>query len=340
MSDLEIVWQGLSAEHENSDSAASQFSLKLLESTPTARVFAAWGGDPCGPALLVDLPRGLRKTLRSHLSSRAFSVQAAEFPGLQPDRVGVMTRLSDNAYSDLFELLCSEITVAVCSKRSGKAAVVALERVIDRWRHFVERRSAPLTPERVRGLIGEAVILMRLMDRIGAMTALTQWTGPQDALRDFELDDVSVEVKAYQTQTGKSVRISDPGQLEAAPGRSVYLAVVGLAVNMSSGRTLAEIVKMLSEVASAHPGGVELLEDRLAQYGYLNAHAAMYPDAYVIDKPALYSVNDGFPTIAASAVPPGVEDVRFSIQLSAIRQFAVDGDDVIGRTCALEEGKA
>lgn len=341
MQSLESVWEELSDKHERAGAADGGFSVQLVESTPSVRVFAAWGGLFSGPGLLVDFPLRLRTAIRSHLSSRAFSVQVAEFPGLLPDRIGVMTSLSDKSYEDLFQLLCGELKSAVCLAPTDHTAVAALQRVIDRWRHFVERRSAPLSPERVRGLVGEAVILMRLMAHIGYLNALIQWTGPHDALRDFELDDASpVEVKTYQTQTGSSVRINDPEQLEPTSGRPVYLAVVEIAGNMSSGRTLPEILAVLSDTVARQPGGVELLEEKLAQYGYLSAHTAMYTDAYVIGSTRIYAVETGFPRLLASTVPPGVDDVAFSVRLAAIDQFEVDASGIVGLATALETPRA
>jgi hypothetical protein len=336
MSSLESIWRDLSSEHERTRPTSASYSLQLVESTPAVRVFAAWGGTFAGPGLLVDLPLKLRKAIRSHLSSRAFSMQVAEFPGLPPDRIGVMAALSDNAYQDLFLLLCGELKSAVSSAPTDQTAASALQRVVDRWRHFVERRSAPLSPERIRGLIGEVVILMRLMAHIGPRNALTQWTGPHDALRDFELDDASVEVKTYQAPLGSSVRISGPEQLEIATGRPVYLAVVEIAASVSSGRTLPEILAVLADAAATQPGGAELLEEKLAQYGYLGVHAGLYTDAYVVGRARLYAVRDGFPRLPTSVIPPGVDDVTFSVRLAAINQFEVDPISHIGPMTALE----
>jgi hypothetical protein len=228
------------------------------------------------------------------------------------------------------------LSSAVCAAPTDQTAITALQRVIDRWRHFVERRSTPLSAERVRGLIGEVVILMRLITHIGSMNALIQWTGPHDALRDFELDDASVEVKTFQTQTGSSVRISSPEQLESTSARPVHLAVVEIAANVSLGRTLPEILAVVSGAVAAQPGGAELFEEKLAQYGYLSAHAAMYSDAYVVGSVRVYAVRQGFPRLLATAIPASVEDVQFSVKLAGIEKFEVDTDVVIGHTTTIE----
>jgi hypothetical protein len=335
-SSLESVWQSLNSAHSKGSTANDGFSIKLIESTSAVRVFATWGGNLAGPGLMIDLPVAVGKAIRNQLSSRAFAVQVAEFPGLPPERIGVMTSLSDKTYSDLFLLLCGELSTAVCSASTAEAAVVALQRVIDRWRHFVERRSAPLSPERVRGLLGEVVILMRLAAHIGSLNALVQWTGPHDALRDFELDDASVEVKTFQAQTGSTVRISSPEQLESSSSRPVYLAVVEIAPNMKSGRTLSEILEVASDSVAKQPGAADLLEEKLAQYGYLSAHAAMYTEGYVVGGTRLYAVTEGFPRLAASTIPPSVEDVKFSVRLAGIEQFEINSNYVIGPPSSLE----
>ena len=42
MSNLESVWEELRSEHTKEGAVNDGFSLQLLESTPTVRVFAAW----------------------------------------------------------------------------------------------------------------------------------------------------------------------------------------------------------------------------------------------------------------------------------------------------------
>lgn len=334
---LDQAWAALQAGKKPEQTGGA--SLQLIESTPAVRVFAAYSLAPAAPGLLVELPSELRNAIRPQLSSRAFSVLTAEFPGLPAGRIGVMTSLTDGAYSDLFRLLCEEVLSAVSVAPTPLEAMSGLQKVIDRWRHFVERRKAPLSQEEVRGLIGEAVILARLIDHVGALAALIQWTGPHNALRDFELSDASLEVKTFQARTGATIRISDPGQLQPEKGRPVFVGVVGLAANASTGRTLPDVIAIIAGRLAGDPGAPELFEEKLAQYGYLPVHASLYNDAYVVGGVDFYEVVPAFPRLVPAMIPPGIDDVEFSIQLSALAAFQVNGLSVTGPPGVLEASK-
>jgi hypothetical protein len=309
---------------------AGGFRLRLLDAGATVRVYAAVGEPSLAPAVLIELPAEAGSHRPGQLSSRAFTVQSADFPGLAAGRTGVMVALRDPHYEDLFALLAEEVGLTALAATSAVEAVAALGRVIDRWRRFVERGRAPLSEERIRGLIGELVVLTRLLRKLDTRRALLAWKGPQDALRDFELPNESVEVKSFQSDTGASVRINDPQQLDAVATRPVYLVAVQLAKATVSGRSLPLLVDHIASLVASDPDGPDLLEHQLADYGYLPAHATMYPDRFMVERVVAFRVAEGFPRIQASTVPAGVRDVHFSIELAALKPFLVDVDELLG----------
>ena len=143
--------------------------------------------------------------------------------GLPAGRWGSIIELKDRAFADLFEVLASDVLNAI-SRRGEQTTLQSVLRCIERWRRFVERKGEPLSDEEVQGLIGELVVLCRCVQRFGADAALAAWTGPDRALRDFELPDTSVEVKTYQGDDAATVMMSSPDQLDVVAQRPVYLA--------------------------------------------------------------------------------------------------------------------
>jgi hypothetical protein len=178
--------------------------------------------------------------------------------------------------------------------------------------------------------VGELVVLARCIGRLGPRGAVTGWTGPEDALRDFELPDASIEVKTYRSDSGAAVRINDPQQLDDEGVRPVFLAAVRLAKMESVGQRLPEFVARIAQLIAHEVEAADLFDDRLAACGYLPVHATSYSDHFVAEKISLYRVRPGFPRVRAAEVPAGVVNVHFSIQLAALGEFEVAPESIIG----------
>lgn len=315
------------------------YELELRVSRSDIRAYLALQQPGLHPAILIDLPSTIRPRSLASFSTRAFEVVLAAFPGLPSGRIGVALNLLDVSFDDLFAVFAGEILAAVSASATPEQAVQAINHCIARWRRFVDSGRKALTDEEVRGLIGELVVLGRASRRIGFVNALSAWRAPFDSIRDFEFESSSLEVKSYQVQVGPSLCINDPAQLEPSPGRPLHLCAVRLAPT-DAGRTLPEVIQVLADLYSVHPGGVAQLEEALASYGYLQSQARTFTDRYSIGPVSVFTVSDGFPRIRPMEVPAGVEDVRFAIPIGALARFEVSADQVVGPSVAALEATA
>lgn len=306
--------------------APADIRLRLAFSGGDVRAFAAVTAREGLPALLLELPDAVRPRTFKVLVTRAFQMSAPPVKGLPAARWALLIELKDRAFSDLFEVLVSDLLSAIQPAIGGQAVLQAALRCIERWRRFVERKGEPLSDEEVQGLMGELVVLCRCARRFGADTALAAWTGPDGALRDFELPDTSVEVKSYQGDDAATVLISSPDQLDAVAQRPVYLAAVRLTPSDAQGFTLAEFVARAVGVI----GTDGILEERLAAAGYLAAHAPLYIKRFIAGPVMTYAVTPGFPRIRSIDVPRGVLGVRFALSVPALAPFQAVTAAVIG----------
>lgn len=329
MASLRELW----AELRGSPGAATRgagYRLRLLETHGEARVYAAVTEASLTPALVVEIPQSARPRSEITALTRAFESMIADFSGLSPGRVGIAVVLRDAAFEDLFGVLAEEIVSTVRLAPGTREAARAIGRCVARWRRFTEHRRRGLSDEEAQGLVGELVVLSRCIGRLGPRAAVAGWTGPEDALRDFELPDASIEVKTYRSDSGAAVRINDPQQLDDQGVRPVYLAAVRLAKMESTGQRLPEFIAQTAQLIAQEAEAADLFEERLAACGYLPVHASTYTDHFVAEQVALYRVRPGFPRLIASQVPAGVVNVHFSIQLAALGGFAVDPVGIIG----------
>jgi hypothetical protein len=280
--------------------------------------------------LVVEIPENARPRSQITTTTKTFECVIADFSGLAAGRIGIAIVLRDPMFEDLFGVFGDEIVSTVRQNPGATEAARAVGRCIARWRRFTERHQGLLSDEAIQGLIGELVVLARCTGRLGPVAAVTGWVGPQDALRDFELPDASIEVKTYRSDSGTTIRINDPQQLDDEGVRPVYVAAVRLARMESAGYRLPELIARARELVATDADAADLFDERVAASGYLPVHAAAYTDHFVVEHLALYRVRPGFPRLRAADVPAGVVNVHFSIQLAALAEFGVDPGPSIG----------
>ncbi|MGX0905250.1 hypothetical protein ACSSV8_003844 [Roseovarius sp. MBR-79] len=248
-------------------------------------------------------------------------------------------RLKDNAQMELFETLCRDVMAA---GELAETEAEALERAIGRtfrW-HYLLRGGKPevLSEEAQKGLIGEIEVLKLLIAELGPKPALSAWTGPSGAPKDFELKADCIEVKARRGASQPFVKITSEHQLADVPDRRIWLAVLAVdKVQPPHGRTLTEHVDMVTELLErTEPSSVMDWDLHLADVGYDALHDYL-AWRWIVSAPEFFAVTDEFPRIAAP-VPLGVSGVTYALALSACSPFLKAWDDV--RAGLTEGGQA
>ena len=241
----------------------------------------------------------------------------------------IYIRLKDLAQKELFEILCRDV---VSAGEQGETESDALDRFIRRtyrW-HYLLRggKTEILTEEEQKGLIGEIEILKIIMLGLGAKAALTSWTGPSGAPKDFELAADCIEVKAKRVASQPFVSISNEHQLADVTDRALWLAVLAVdKVQQPYGKVLPECIsEVTSLIERDDPALVPDWDAHLADAGYDPLHD--YSQwRWQKSEPVFYSVTEGFPRIGAP-IPLGVSHVEYSISLSACAPYQSDWSTV------------
>lgn len=247
-------------------------------------------------------------------------------------------RLNDSAQLELFETLCRDVMAA---GELAQTEAEALERAIGRtfrW-HYLLRggKLGVLSEEAQKGLIGEIEVLKLLIATLGAKPALTAWTGPSGAPKDFELKADCIEVKARRGASQPFVKITSEHQLADVPERRLWLGVLAVdKVQPPHGRTLTEYVDEVTDLLErAEPSAIMDWDLHLADAGYdiLHDYSAW---RWIVSSPEFHAVAEGFPRIAAP-VPLGVTGVTYALALSACAPFRTDWDVVRSNLVDKEE---
>jgi len=337
MNDVHKIWSELRSLRTKPSDAG--FRMRLIKSGEKWRAYAAIKVNAGTVGMVLEVPSSAMARRRFKLITHAFRVEGSTWIGFAKGQKAVVVQLTDPTFHDLFGLLAEEILDALKTAKSPQDAVQVLMRTIERWKTFLGAKSQRMTMERERGLIAELAVLARLVASRGAPDSIECWLGPADGIRDFEFTDLFVEVKSYQPQSGRVVRINGVLQLEGTPAQPPMLCVVPL-LESPKGISLPDVAQLVRETIGDQVEARLEFEDRLAQAGYSRAHAGEYSDRFKIGPAELYQVGPGFPRISSEQILPGVSEVRFNVDLNALVRFKVDCDSLLGKPHPKLEGKA
>jgi hypothetical protein len=105
---------------------------------------------------------------------------------------------------------------------------------------------------------------------------------------------------------------------------------VELAAAGDAGVQLKDVVRFVEGAVEEMPGCREILEQKLAEYGYLERHADLYTERVVVAGVRAYAVREPFPRIHSEHVPAGVSGVEFAIALDALAECECDSVALVG----------
>lgn len=235
-----------------------------------------------------------------------------------PDSRGPLLVLSleDTGRRDLFVKLCADLVEAAASDRTRPLDSL-LDR-LDAWRQFLRDRQDGLSRSAIVGLIGELLVLERLL--ASDTKLLPSWEAPIDGLHDFQSRGHSLEVK---TGLGPSptITITRLDQLDTAGLRRLDLIQVKL-IEAPDGRTLGDIIAAIRTLV---PSSIALFDNALLRRGLLpDDDAARNTPRVQMRSMDCYAVTDGFPRLLRSGVPVAITDATYTLDVRALSAFSAD----------------
>lgn len=299
--------------------AGGGFSLRRVDPGHPANFY--WGKDNEGRcALVLSIESSVRVNEARPVLNGIRIIEAPD----QDGKNAFVLLLKNSEDRELFRQLCEDI-VETCRDRSGDHAFLA-SAIRRAWKwHSLLRGGARnrLGPEEQQGLVGELLFLERLVTETAPRAAVEAWRGPLDEPKDFVFGGRAVEVKARHL--GKeAVKISSETQLQVLEGQELYLAVFGLSPATSDtpeAVCLTSTVERVRQVLiTTDPSVEEALEARLLSAGY--AAEETYDDLWWSPVSlTAFAVEEDFPRIESTALPPGVGTVTYWLSLDRCSRF-------------------
>ena len=223
---------------------------------------------------------------------------------------------------DIFEVLAIDLIAVAAAPSSPEQCVAQIVRRLEAWQACLRIRQRGLTREEQAGLTGELMFARLAGEEIGLAQALDAWSGPLDALHDFQNAGIAAEVK---TTVGVSqhIRISRIDQLNSHGLTALLLVRVRLQES-PAGKTLPEHVAGVRTILTEKfPNAVAPFEEKLMRAGYLDTDA----DLYGALKTALHEIHgfhvtETFPRLVRDSLPPAIVEASYLLderQLAAHR---------------------
>lgn len=222
---------------------------------------------------------------------------------------------------DAFDIIGGEIAVRLASGHETASEVMS--RVLAKWRRFWGQPTRlTLSREEQIGLFAELwFLIVWLLPQAGLDESIKRWRGPFGARHDFEWTKRSVEVKATVSTRGLIHRINGLEQLVPPEGGRLFFFSLHLREEAGASNTLSSLVSRCRSLFSVHPHAMEYFETSLERAGYCLLDEDEYAKQHfrVVDE-QLFEVEEDFPRLIPDRItgglPPGVESVEYSINLS------------------------
>jgi hypothetical protein len=272
-----------------------------------------------------------RKLLQTELpAGRGFLVQQIQSPGLDNNHSWFSLSRRDGADSELFLTMTCSVLDSLGGNESSASEdalqIVFMQR-IRAWQRFMQR-SAGLDRESETGLHGELVVLDHLLDDgCAPMDAVAAWEGPLEALHDFILGSVAIEVKTTTARSGFPVTVGSLEQLDTPSDHRLVLAGIRLC-EQQDGHTLPERVARMRMRLAPAASAAQAFETRLLSAGYLHTDAEQFSRRLSFVERRNLQVTETFPRLARSLVSPAIREARYKLDLDMVNAPRLDQDEL------------
>jgi hypothetical protein len=251
------------------------------------------------------------------------------FKDEESGRALLSLELADPAAADIFSVLAQDVADATARAGDDHDAVGIWTSRISRWQRLLRNAIYGLGPELQRGLYAELWVMREVLAPLmGPTAAVLAWQGPSGAPHDYQLEGGSLEVKSCAANEPQVVTINGERQLDETGTNSLHLVHVSLDIHRPGPETLIQIVSSVRGIAAGE--AVEtVLEDRLLDYGYLDAHESRYRHrGYTVRECRFFRVGEGFPRLVETDLPDGIGGLRYRLAIAACGDFEVERESI------------
>ena len=228
---------------------------------------------------------------------------------------------------DIFASLCENLIQSVIRFNTEQKISRTIINQLEKWKTLFEKNnSTGLTTAEQQGLFGELHFLQKFLAKsdTNPCDVLHSWVGVDKAMRDFQGNSWSVEVKTTSTNNPQKVTINGERQLDETMLENLFLYHFSVEVSNGNGQTLCQKIAAVCELLENDTPALSLFKAKLFEAGYLDKHDPFYKDRfYQVRNENYYKIEKDFPRIKENELRGGVSDVKYSIILAMCDEYLI-----------------
>lgn len=226
---------------------------------------------------------------------------------------------------EVFIRLCCDLIESSRNKSDSIKGIGFVAKRYLQWSKLMEQQNSGLLSDSERkGLLGELIHLQKcILNGVPMQEAVESWMGPEGADQDFIFSATWHEVKATGIGS-KTVSISSLEQLKApCPGELIIYFIDKTAPNSSNSFTLLSKADDIRGVLKSNQATLDLFNDKLLRKGFIDS--LEYKEYwYRLGGNQDYRVDDSFPKLINSNVPPQIEAASYNVSIPAIENWRIE----------------
>ncbi|MBD5484719.1 MAG: PD-(D/E)XK motif protein [Lachnospiraceae bacterium] len=190
------------------------------------------------------------------------------------------------------------------------------------WQKLLQyENKSVMSFQRQKGLLGELLYLLEIMNSRGIEDTIDSWTGPDGGDQDFVFSIDWTEVKSISLAS-KTVHISSLQQLKQENDGYLVIYVLESTTAGENRVNLVSIVNKIRDKLLDNARYLDRFELKLYKYGYRKSHEKeYYNNQFRLIEEREYLVNKSFPKLTGDDVSVEVVSCEYDLSLAAIEKY-------------------
>ena len=188
--------------------------------------------------------------------------------------------LLKNEDKDMFYTLCLDLLQSTKNLTDEILAVKTILKRLEKWQYFLKNNRLLIDKKQLQGLIGELFLIKKyLLSNFDSANTLSFWKAPLQSVQDFEVDNMTIEVKTKSSVN--SITISSYEQLFSELDK-LYIFVVTINESSKDIEKSFNIFNLIDEIleliGDEDLSLIDSFHNLLMQYGFIEL--SEYEDLY------------------------------------------------------------
>ena len=320
-----LLWNSMS------NGCSNGITKRLLPIDAPLRIYGTYKHPEnlCGIAF--SFSKNIKIAIDSFKNLKELSIQLLTDTSFNEHKLLVIQLLT-NTNKDVFACLCDNLIKHIQQIKTEQLAVKEVVNRLEKWKTLFEKNlSEGLTFPEQLGLYGELVFLDKLLKtgNISNTEVLKSWAGPNKAIRDFQGNGWAVEIKTISTNNTNQITINGKRQLDETLLNKLYLYILSVEVSQMNGKTLNEKIDELRELLFHDTIELNNFNTKLIEVGYYDSQRPLYEERHYKQRSEkAYIIKEDFPRILEKELRPGINDVNYTINVSAFDKYLIKNDEL------------